>query len=1060
MKYLLLIWWLAQASLLLGQTSPIYPANGVGPTPQVVKDMFAGFDAAGSDPALFTANDHAVFFTAKNSAHGRELWKTQGGNGDAVMVADLTPGRGDSKITRLFGMGTLMFFVKEDGLHGREMWRSDGTAAGTFLLRDIFPGSGSGFWNQTQEKGDAVAFGGQLYFMANDGVTGFELWRSDGTPAGTVLFKDINAVPNAAEVDSFPFQMTVVGANLYFVATVSGQGAELWKSNGTAAGTQMVKEINPGEEGAVIRQLTAVGSGVYFSAYTPATGYELWKSDGSSAGTQLVKDMNPGTGSSFDNGNLFVALGSVLLFTAKDTTEEASLWRSDGTAAGTQRVMDLVANGATNGYFSEMVSNGTQAWFIAADNIHGEEVWRTDGTPAGTARVADLLPGAEGSADSLTLAGGTVLFSAASATDFGLWKISPVDGSPQLVRGNLRIENTGNGQPFATLNTTVYFSAEDYEASLMTPSSGEEIAPSLYGTEPWKSNFFGTTELVKDIVTSNRAGPPRELAAMGNVVFYAAYDEDHGVELWRSEGTLVSTRLVKDIRPGVEHSHLKGLTVSGNLLFFLADDGSTGLELWRSDGTEGGTYLVKDIRPGAAGRPMDPETLVATSPGKIHFAADDGVHGREMWRSDGSSFGTEMVADVLAGSAGSNPASIALLRAGGLGNETLVFAAEVGVAGYELWITDGTPVGTHLLKDINPGVGNSFPYSLTASAAGLFNNLIYFVADDGVHGTELWRTDGTEFGTQLVADISAGGASSYPREITPLGNGSNTVLFRANNNVNGEELWKGDASSASMVKDVYPGYYGSEPSEIKALNGLVYFLAADPEGFTGPELWKSDGTAGGTTKIWANPFPYGSAWTQDLQVAGQKLIFRTGLAGLLWQSDGTSAGTEVLANLDGDDAGIEIQQMVATTDAAFLLAKFRQNETDLCAVPILPMWDGWRKQHFGITSAVGNAADVADPDSDGVVNLLERAFGLDPNLPDAPRLPQPEWITGGSFTGYQMQYHLEPGAPGLEYTMEKSATLLPGSWQSADDVGQPLYRLYRLPRGPGWEFMRWKITVQ
>src|SRR5262249_8854048 len=116
-------------------------------------------------------------------------------------------------------------------------------------------------------------------------------------------------------VGSYPHYLTEVGGTLFFAANDGTNSLELWKSNGTADGTVLVKDINPGggNNGSLPNHLTAVGGTLYFTAFVPATGIELWKSDGTEAGTVLVKDINPGSACSrphelaFVNGALFFA---------------------------------------------------------------------------------------------------------------------------------------------------------------------------------------------------------------------------------------------------------------------------------------------------------------------------------------------------------------------------------------------------------------------------------------------------------------------------------------------------------------------------------------------------------------------------------------------------------------------------------------------------------------------------------------------------------------------------------------------------------------------------------
>ena len=125
-------------------------------------------------------------------------------------------------------------------------------------------------------------------------MNGTELWKSDGTAAGTVLVKNISP----GDSSSYFYNLTVVGNTLFFSARgVSGTG--LWKSDGTAAGTVLVKNISPDN-------LTAVGNTLFFSA-RGVSGYELWKSDGTAAGTVLVKNIRPSSSSS--NPRNLTALG-------------------------------------------------------------------------------------------------------------------------------------------------------------------------------------------------------------------------------------------------------------------------------------------------------------------------------------------------------------------------------------------------------------------------------------------------------------------------------------------------------------------------------------------------------------------------------------------------------------------------------------------------------------------------------------------------------------------------------------------------------------------------------
>ena len=183
--------------------------------------------------------------------------------------------------------------------------RAAPTAA--FRVRDIAPGPASSLPSGLTTVGDAV------YFAANDAISGSELWKTDGTEAGTVRVKDI--FPGGGS--SMPSDLRAAGGLLYFTASRADTGSELWKSDGTEAGTTLVSDIAPGFQTSSVAGVTAFAGVIYFRACATSSDCELWRSDGTPAGTTLVKDINP-SGSS--NPGQFVELNGILLFTAYDGT--------------------------------------------------------------------------------------------------------------------------------------------------------------------------------------------------------------------------------------------------------------------------------------------------------------------------------------------------------------------------------------------------------------------------------------------------------------------------------------------------------------------------------------------------------------------------------------------------------------------------------------------------------------------------------------------------------------------------------------------------------------------
>src|SRR5262249_28653286 len=255
-----------------------------------------------------------LFFTARDLTdgvtRGRELWKTDGTPEGTVLVKDIEPGPSDGFPDRLTNVGGTLFFAAFDSIHGTELWKSDGTEEGTVLVKDINlgrPGS---------SPGNLTDVGGTLFFTAVTPETGNELWKSDGTAEGTVLVKDIN--PGTGFGLDVRANLTVVGGTLFFAATDPATGRELWKSDGTAAGTVLVKDSNIGPASSIGivsgANLANVGGTLFFAAARPESGTELWKSDGTAEGTVLVKDVNPGSASS--TPLLLTNVGGTLFFRA------------------------------------------------------------------------------------------------------------------------------------------------------------------------------------------------------------------------------------------------------------------------------------------------------------------------------------------------------------------------------------------------------------------------------------------------------------------------------------------------------------------------------------------------------------------------------------------------------------------------------------------------------------------------------------------------------------------------------------------------------------------------
>ncbi len=324
---------------------------------------------------------------------GLELWKTDGTEAGTVMVEEFPNA---TFIGKLVPAGNLLFFLVHTGFVNK-LWKTDGTAAGTSLVMDIDP-SNSVSWDPRQ----IFAYQDHIYFKAGNSTYGSELWKSDGTEGGTMVVRDID--PGSGNgVTTLDQRFGIYNDELYFSGgfALSGElSYGLWKTDGTDAGTMLIKEA------ASVDRLTTIDGILYFYAVdfgglqgNSLYGEELWRSDGTNAGTHMVKDILPGSGSGVISDSELENINGKIVFGASDGTIGTELWVSDGTEAGTQLLKDVSpgTQGGVGNYFGASDAINGYIYFSVNDGTAGAELWATDGTSSGTFLVSDIWPGLQGS---------------------------------------------------------------------------------------------------------------------------------------------------------------------------------------------------------------------------------------------------------------------------------------------------------------------------------------------------------------------------------------------------------------------------------------------------------------------------------------------------------------------------------------------------------------------------------------------------------------------------------------------------------------------------------------
>jgi ELWxxDGT repeat protein len=361
--------------------SELWKSDGTTSGTVMVKDINPGPDW--STPSHLTAVQGVVYFRADDGTHGNQLWKSDGTRAGTVRLTRVVQPSGGC-CGNLTAAGSTLFFSATDGTHGVELWKSRGTLASTHMVVDLNPGSPRGFVEAG--CGCIVAMGSDVDFAGNDGVHGYQVWRSDGTVAGTVRVTNIG--PNRGGIVPWPHSLTDVQGTLYFVASDGCcRGPYVWVTHGSAASTHKLG----GGIGPV--SLTPFGTRLLFVSWETTHGEELWVSNGTAAGTHLLKDINPGTGDGVSTTWAPVTLGDIALFEGYTKSTGGRLHRTDGTAAGTRivRIKGGPKLSCCNSALSRVKGIGVLFMAGTLDDV----LWRSDGTYRGTVRVKDLFGGSD-----------------------------------------------------------------------------------------------------------------------------------------------------------------------------------------------------------------------------------------------------------------------------------------------------------------------------------------------------------------------------------------------------------------------------------------------------------------------------------------------------------------------------------------------------------------------------------------------------------------------------------------------------------------------------------------
>jgi ELWxxDGT repeat protein len=819
---------------------------------------------------------NGMLFTARIAGDFARLYRT---DGTAAGTERIGGGAANSIFASEFSqeLGSRRLLNATDKLGAGQIWISDGTDVGTFLLA-----SGKANW--------LAASPTIAYFQIQGSPNSNNLWRTDGTSAGTYDLQ-VGAVAVGPH--------WLIGDRLYFVTSPNGIiKSKLRATNGAASGlTDVISLETSGITD--IFDLSSLGSkflacareanSTALVAIDPATGTYQSLVSGQNA---LCPDLS----------------SSVSEFGVAYFVWNNRLWRSDGTTAGTSALTPVVS-GFNQGPRLPLALTASGVLFAYTDGNDNSALWITGGPNSLAQQI--FQPSDNGNMRILATRGGVSIFQSGSSrvnlfrsdgTTMGT-RVIPAQSGVQydlkyissIVLGETQLYvSAGEFGPYQWWKVD-YLGAEISNFTVAGPTSTwkDQLFYSHLG-QPWTSNgtVAGTRQLTALGTTNrNEDSNPAQFTNVGDFMVFTARDATNGMELWKSDGTQSGTNLIRDLVPGPDSSLIEDLYAIGQLVYFHASAipanqaGAGHFSVWRSDGTANGTFGL-DIQPYRSLQDSC-KSWAAEFRGRTYFFASQNQSPIGLASTDGSVSGTRWEFDVA------NATDFCNLTATASG---LYFSA-LSVDGRELWHTDGTAAGTVRTKVIVPN--GTATYAIDTDAYIVIGNTVYFVADDGSNGPELWKSDGTVSGTSAITDFPGGSQDGMYLAVIPF-NGKMILRYEAvfSPQAAPPGLYISDGTAIGTTLIATGGTY----RETSAGSRLYFFT-------TGPNqtesMWVTDGTPAGTRLVLTASS--GGGFDINHTIGYDGVLFASGIrngTSQLLVADGTSSGFRAISRFDSSDIGL------------------------------------------------------------------------------------------------------------------------------------------------------------
>ncbi|WP_343663405.1 T9SS type A sorting domain-containing protein [Chryseobacterium mucoviscidosis] len=801
-----------------------------------------------SEPDHLTKIGNKIYFSA-SVYNDRELYVKDDLTSKPHLVKDINTNYGSISSSSFFKElnGTLLFTATSNSIGNsyQQLWRSDGTENGTYLLKIINP-------NYDTNISNPIILGNKMFFTTNVNNSS-DLWVTDGTEAGTKIVKKINSTGDSSA--TYPF---IFNNEIYFLANDGITGMELWKSNGTENGTVLVFDFYTGSSNGIILKPIVYNNNIYFIGKQSANMQGLWKYDGTQ--TQLVKN--------FININYFdpVILQNKIIFCI-NTTSGFQLWSSDGTVTNTNPLFTTPPYSSVITYSKPLRVFNNKLYFEVTDSSFNTSNWISGGTASSTVSLSSTIPVLSNATIVGNSSGNNYLIFRSNNNDHYI-SDGTISGTKFISDITLISNYTGYGLNVLEYNDSLILNGKNkkngielfkynFSTNLSTilddihhkMSSDINASVSLNnkliyfgngfneGTELFTSDGTASnTKLLKDMNVGEYStvytGDNNYFFKNGSRAFFRC-TVGTGYEPCVTDGTEAGTYLIKDLSPfnqGSLNEDPYFMTLDGNNVLFGADDGAnntTGASrLWRTDGTQSGTYKIHDVQI-VGGNGYKSSTLN----GKVYFTGYDTNNVYSIWVTDGTTAGT-YIFKTFYDLQGNN---IIPRIINTLGNQFVIIVNDVTSQFnfYQKMLTsDGissaniTQIATFAKSSQSSGgiIGETIVY----------NNKLYFYAFNytGTYPTDaykLYSTDGTITGTNVFSSLIS---SCCVVDIKFNICGSKLYILK-------DKLYVTDGINQPVALD-----NGSHAfKNFNCVNDNLFFLNNQYQDY---KIWTSNGTVSGT----------------------------------------------------------------------------------------------------------------------------------------------------------------------------------------------------------------------